>query len=175
VTDANGDALFTNLPLCTDYVVKEGASNASSPGFVPLTGDRFENITPNGVTLTFNNILRTQDPPCREECFPTPTPTPVTPTATPTTPTATNTPTTPATATPTSPATTPPTNTPTPVSTQLGEKTPGPGQPTPIAPSTGGGMLGGTAGGFNLLLVLAGLLAVTSGVSFLALGRKSRR
>jgi len=36
-------------------------------------------------------------------------------------------------------------------------------------------MLGGTAGGFNLLLVLAGLLAVTSGVSFLALGRKSRR
>ncbi|MCC6961078.1 MAG: hypothetical protein IT301_14620, partial [Dehalococcoidia bacterium] len=63
VTDANGDALFTNLPLCTDYIVKEGASNASSPGFVPLTGDRFENITPNGVTLTFNNILRTRDVP----------------------------------------------------------------------------------------------------------------
>ena len=166
VTDANGDALFTNLPLCTDYIVKEGASNASSPGFVPLTGDRFENITPNGVTLTFNNILRTRDvPTCTVGCVPTTTPTPVTPTPTPVTPTAT----------PTTPATTAPTNTPTPVSTQLGEKTPGPGQPTPIAPSTGGGMLGGTAGGFNLLLVLAGLLAVTSGVSFLALGRKSRR
>jgi len=167
VTDANGDALFTNLPLCTDYVVKEGASNASSPGFVPLTGDRFENITPNGVTLTFNNILRTRDvPTCTVGCVPTTTPTPVTPTPTPVTPTAT--PTTPAVSTPTATPTTP-------TSDVRGEKTPGPGQPTPIAPSTGGGMLGGTAGGFNLLLVLAGLLAVTSGVSFLALGRKSRR
>ncbi len=166
-TNANGDALFTNLPLCTDYVVKEGANNPLSPGFVPLTGDRFENITPNGVTLTFNNILRTQD--CVVNCGgTTPTPTPTVPTATPTVPTNTATPT-------NTPV--PPTNTVEPTKTAVvgGEKTPGPGQPTPIAPSTGGGMLGGTAGGFNLLLVIAGLLALTSGVSFLALGRKNRR
>lgn len=164
VTDANGDALFTGLPLCTDYVVSEGAVNASSPGFVPLTAAQFTNITPNGVTLTFNNILRTQDPPCIN-CGPTTTPTPVTPTATPPT------------TTPVPPTNTPvpPTSTPTSVSTVGGERTPGPGQPTPIAPSTGGGVLGGTAGGFNLLLIVAGLLALTSGVSFLALGRKNRR
>lgn len=168
VTDANGDALFTGLPLCNDYVVSEGAVNASSPGFVPLTGSKFTNITPNGVTLTFNNILRTNDPICTVGCIPTTTPTPVTPTATPTTPTTT------VTNTPVPPTSTP-TSSPTPVSTQAGEKTPGPGQPTPIAPSTGGGVLGGTAGGFNLLLIVAGLLALTSGVSFLALGRKSRR
>lgn len=166
-TNTNGDALFTNLPLCTDYVVKEQPINLSSPGFVPLTGDRFENITPNGVTLTFNNILRTQD--CVVNCGgTTPTPTPTVPTATPTTP--------PSTAKPTN-TPVPPTNTVEPTKTAVvgGEKTPGPGQPTPIAPSTGGGMLGGTAGGFNLLLVIAGLLALTSGVSFLALGRKNRR
>lgn len=168
VTDANGDALFTGLPLCNDYVVSEGAVNASSPGFVPLTGSKFTNITPNGVTLTFNNILRTNDPICTVGCIPTTTPTPVTPTATPTTPTTT------VTNTPVPPTSTP-TSSPTPVSTQAGEKTPGPGQPTPIAPSTGGGVLGGTAGGFNLLLIVAGLLALTSGVSFLALGRKTRR
>jgi fimbrial isopeptide formation D2 family protein len=170
VTDSNGDALFSNLPLCTDYVVSEGAVNASSPGFVPLTGTKFTNITPNGVTLTFNNILRTNDPICTVGCTPVTTTPTTTPTSTPT-----NTPTTTTTATPTTPAATnTPTNTPTPVSTQLGEKTPGPGQ-TPIAPSTGTGLFGGTTGGFNILLILGGLLALTSGLSFVALGRKSRR
>ena len=82
VTDASGNALFSNLPLCNDYVVTEGAVNASSPGFVPLTAAQFTNISPNGVTLTFNNILRTQDPICTVGCIPTTTPTPNTPTAT---------------------------------------------------------------------------------------------
>jgi hypothetical protein len=168
VTDSNGDALFTNLPLCTDYVVSEGLVNAGSPGFVPLSASQFTNITPNGVTLTFNNILRTNDPVCTN-CNPV-----VTPTATPTTPPPTATPTTPG--QPTATPTTKPTEKPTePVSTVSGEKTPGPGQPTPIAPSTGGGVMGGTAGGFNILLILAGLLALTSGLSFVALGRKHRR
>lgn len=166
LTDANGDAVFTNLPMCTDYVVSEGASNVLSPGFTPLTASQFNGVTPNGATIVFNNILRTFDPPCLA-CNGA-TPTPVTPTVTPPTttvvPPPTNTP-------------VPPTNTPAtpPVTAIGGEKTPGPGQPTPIAPSTGGGVLGGTAGGFNLLLIVAGLLALSGGVSFVALGRKHRR
>jgi len=64
---------------------------------------------------------------------------------------------------------------PTPVSTQAGERTPGPGAPTPVAPSTGDGLMGGAAGGFNLALILGGLLALTTGLSFIALASRTRR
>ncbi len=170
-TDANGNLSFTGLPLCDDYVVSEAAPNASSPGFVIVSpaGGNFTDQTPEGQTLTFLNRRVTNDPPCQDcrQETPTPTSTPTTPTATPTTPTTT---------------VTPPTNTPTdptavpsePTSIVEGEKTPGPGQ-TPIAPSAGSGLFGEGGSGFNLLLVLAGLVALTGGLSFLALGRRSSR
>ena len=60
-----------------------------------------------------------------------------------------------------------------PSETVAGERTPGPGQPTPIAPSTGAGFGGSMTAGFNLLLVLAGLIAISGGFSFIALGRRS--
>ena len=170
-TDANGLAVFTNLPVCNDYVVREDTNNPSSPNFGPGGPVQFNNQTPglpgNPLVLTFLNRKQTFDPPCTNCNSVTPTPTPVTPTATPTTPTTTATPTN----TPVPPTNTP-TNTPTtPVSTVQGERTPGPGQ-TPIAPSTGDGLMGGTSGGMNLALIVAGLLALTSGLSFVALGRK---
>ena len=162
-TDANGNATFTNLPLCTDYVVSENPVNAASPGFNPVSPTSIGGQTPEGQTITFLNRKVTNDPPC-VNCGPTPTPT--VPTPTPTTPaTPTSTPV-PPTATPTEPS---------PVSTVVGERTPGPAaSATPIAPSTGGGLMGGTSGGMNLVLIIAGLLALTSGLSFVALGRKHR-
>jgi hypothetical protein len=144
--------------------------NAASPGFViaqPASG-KFDGLEPTGQTLTFLNRKVTNDPPCQDckNTTPTPTTTPSTPTATPTTPTTTATPPT-VTNTPVPPTATPTT----PISNVGGEKTPGPGQ-TPIAPSTGDGFMDGTAGGFNLLLILAGLAALTGGLGFLALGRR---
>jgi len=167
-TDSNGNLSFSGLPLCSDYVVTEVGPNAASPGFVLVSpaGGSFTNQTPNGQTLTFLNRRTTSDPPCQDCRQPTVTPSP-TPTSTPVTPTAT--PTTPA-ASPTTPTSG---GSPT-ITVIAGEKTPGPGQPTPIAPSTGGGLMGGTASGLNIILVLAGLLAVTGGLGFLALGRKRR-
>ncbi|MBK9612503.1 hypothetical protein [Candidatus Amarobacter glycogenicus] len=156
-TDGNGNAVFTGLPLCTDYVVSENPVNASSPGFSPVSPVSVSGQTPNGQTITFKNRKDTQDPACTVNCVPT-TSTPTTPTTPPTT-------------------VVPPTTTPvppTPVSTVQGERTPG-ASATPIAPSTGGGIIGGATGGTNLVLIIAGLLALTSGLSFVALGRKSRR
>ncbi|MGB4863003.1 MAG: hypothetical protein WBO97_11125, partial [Tepidiformaceae bacterium] len=180
LTDASGNATFTGLKLCNDYVVAEDLSAPGAPGYSPVTPASVSNVSPtiNGFTaIKFVNETRKTTPPCPDCNGTTPTPTPVTPTQTPTSPTAT--PTGP-TATPTNPANTatpvPPTNTPeasptTPVTNIAGEKTPGPGQ-TPVAPSTGNGLMGGGAAGMNLLFLLAGLVAAAIGSGFLALGRK---
>ncbi|MGE0601783.1 MAG: hypothetical protein AB7J35_19820 [Dehalococcoidia bacterium] len=165
-TDANGNASFSGLPLCMDYVVKEDLNNPGAPGYSPVTPATVNGVTPtiNGYTsVKFVNQTTSTDPVCTTGCTPRTT-TPTTPTSTPTTPTAT--PETPTVA-PTTPAA--------PSETAIaGEKTPGPGSPTPIAPSTGSGLMGGTAAGMNLLLLLGGILALASGLSFVALGRKSR-
>ncbi|MGB4862137.1 MAG: hypothetical protein WBO97_06735, partial [Tepidiformaceae bacterium] len=168
-TDASGNASFSGLPLCNDYVVSENTTNPTAPGYSPVTPASVSNVTPTigGFTaIKFVNETRKSTPPCIDCNGNTPTPTPVTPTQTPVVPTAT--PTTPAnTATPVPPTATPTT----PVSGVQGEKTPGPGK-TPIAPSTGNGLMGGGAAGMNLLFLLAGLVAVAIGSGFVALGRK---
>lgn len=158
-TGADGQAVFTGLPMCADYAVAESEANAASPDFVPLTAARFTNITPNGATLTFNNIKRTNPP----FVLPSPTPTSVPPTATPVPPSAT----------PVAP-TTPPTQPPPPVTSIAGEKTPGPGQPTPIVPSTGNtGDGGGT--GANTIFIVGALIAVATAFGATALTQRRRR
>lgn len=152
-TDANGNASFTGLPLCTDYVVSENPVNAGSPGFNPVSPTSFSNQKPEGQTLTFTNRLATFDPPCQDCIQVTPTPTPTfTPTATPTTP-------------PTSTPTTRPTE-----EATAGARTPG---PTPIAPSTGTGGSGGAAS-MNLLLLIAGLAALSGGATLAVAGKRRR-
>ncbi len=159
VTDANGQALFSDLPMCNDYVVSEAGTNADSPGFVPLSADQFTNITPNGVTLTFNNILRTSEPVNPVTPVP-PTATPVPPTVTPVPPTVT----------PVAPTSTPTT----PATAIAGEKTPGPGQPTPIVPSTGnGGNDGGD--GLNLVFLAGAMIAMAAVLGLTAAGQRRRR
>ena len=177
-TDANGVAVFTNLPLCNDYVVSENPVNASSPGFTPGGPIQHNNVTPglpgDPLVVTFVNRLQTFDPPCVicNTTTPTVTATPTTPTttATPPTNTPTNTPV-PSTNTPTNTPADPSASPSVPVTNIAGERTPGPGQ-TPIAPSAGSGPLGGAGGGLNLLLILGGLIALSSGLGFVALGRK---
>ncbi|MBK6318718.1 MAG: hypothetical protein IPF51_08055, partial [Dehalococcoidia bacterium] len=158
-TDANGNAVFAGLPLCTDYVVSENPVNASSPGFNPVSPVSVSGQTPNGQTITFKNRKDAEDPRCTVNCGPS--------TATPTTPTTPPTTVVPPTTTPVPPVIPP-------VTQVAGERTPG-ASATPIAPSTGGGIIGGATGGTNLVLIIAGILALTSGLSFVALGRKSRR
>ncbi len=170
-TDANGFASFTNLEICDDYVVSENPNNPSSPDFVPASPISVNGQTPVGQTITFLNRKSTTTPPCSVGCgntVPTPTPT-------------------------TAdfdanrhanlhayagfdrPGREDPGPTEKPSETAVaGEKTPGPGNPTPVAPSTGNGLMGGTAAGMNLLLLLGGMLALASGLSFVAMGRKSR-
>lgn len=153
-TDASGNASFTGLPLCTDYVVSENTVNADSPGFAPISATSVAGQTPSGQTITFVNRRVTFDPPCQDciQIIPTPTPTTPPPTATPT-----NTP-------------VPPTATPTPEEATEGERTPG---PTPIAPSTGTGGSGGS-GSMNILLLALGLAALSGGMSLAAAGRRRR-
>lgn len=153
-TDASGNASFTGLPLCTDYVVSENTVNADSPGFAPISATSVAGQTPSGQTVTFVNRRVTFDPPCQDciQIIPTPTPTTPPPTATPT-----NTP-------------VPPTATPTPEEATEGERTPG---PTPIAPSTGTGGSGGS-GSMNILLLALGLAALSGGMSLAAAGRRRR-
>jgi len=157
-TDASGNASFTGLPLCSDYVVSENTSNADSPGFVPVGAPSASNVTPGGQTITFTNRRATIDPVCVDciPIIPTPTNTPVPPTATPT-----NTP-------------VPPTNTPspTPVEETAGEKTPG---PTPIPPSTGTGTGSGGSANINFLLIVAGLAVLSGGMSLAAAGQRRRK
>jgi hypothetical protein len=158
-TDANGNAVFANLPKCSDYVVSENPVNPSSPGFVPIGVPSFSNQTPEGQALTFVNRRSTFDPPC-QDCT-QPTPTPIVPTATPTaTPTAGTPP-------PTATATLPPATATTPSGGVAGDVTPAP-------PRTGDGQSGGSMNGVNGVLVLAGLLGL-AGSLMLAAGALKRR
>jgi hypothetical protein len=179
-TNAQGIVTFANLPpaIGCSYTVTE----TTQAGWVPQFISQTTQPTQPGqvVTLTFLNI-RTFDPPCvlpdDPRCPPPPssTPTPTPPVATPTpTPTATPTPPTPPVATPT-PTPPTPTPTPTPVEEVGGVVTPGPGAtPTPIAPAAGSGF-GQGEGGMSLLLVLAGLISLSLGLGFFALGRRTSR
>ena len=115
-------------------------------------------VTPGGyATLSFTNVKIEV---CVNGCItivetPTPTATPEKPTATPT------------------PTEKPedPTATPTVVDETRGERTPG---ATPIAPSTGYGLLGGQTGGPNLLLIAAVLMGLSGGTVVLAMARRRR-
>jgi hypothetical protein len=170
-TDANGIAEFTDLPpaIGCSYTVTETVQSGWTPQFISQTAQP----TQGGqvVTLEFLNI-KVFEPPCTDPNDPrcVPPPPPSTPTPTPTRGT-TSTPT--PTATPTNTPTPTPTNTP--VTQVAGEKTPGPGaSPTPLAPSTGYGF-GSAQGGMSLLLVLAGLISLSLGLGFIALGRRTNR
>lgn len=165
-TDSSGNALFTGLPLCSDYVVGEDLSAAPASGYTPVGPASVSGVTPGASTATRVNFINQRVVTFCTNCTTQPTPTPTaTATTPPHTPTATSTP---------SPTLPPPTVTPSPVSTTAGERTPGT-TPTPIAPSTGAGWTSGAVGGTNLLLVIAGLFAVTGGLIFLSLGRKRSR
>ncbi|HEY6508150.1 MAG TPA: hypothetical protein VIY56_09045, partial [Vicinamibacterales bacterium] len=171
-TNSSGNAVFSGLPMCTDYVVSE-VPGSGAPGYTPVGPISVSPVTPTvggNTQVNFTNETRSTTPPCPDCSGGTPTPSPTPPTATPGTPTATATPGTP-TVPPASP-TTGGTNTPTPVSTAAGERTPGPGQ-TPVPPSTGDGGSAGAPGG-NVLLILVGLGALASGIAFMAMGRKHR-
>ncbi|MBE0608614.1 MAG: hypothetical protein IH609_04495 [Dehalococcoidia bacterium] len=154
-TGVNGNVSFTNLPMCTDYVVSENTVNADSPNFVPVGASSVSGVTPSGQTITFTNRRATYE-------FLVITPTPVPPTETPVPPTATP---------------VPPTATPVPPETPTeeavaGEKTPG---PTPLAPVTGTGT-GGDGGttGMNILLMVAGLAVLSGAMTLAAAGRRRR-
>ena len=176
-TDANGNAVFSGLPLCTDYVVAEILASGE-PGYSPVTPASVSGKTPTvggNTQVNFTNETRAFTPPCPNcapgtQTVPTPTPTPPTPvppTATPCVgcnPGQQNAPTPIPSPTITSGSTPP-------VTAIAGEKTPG---QTPIAPSTGAGGSGGSSGGLNLLLILGGLGALAGGITFMAMGRKNR-
>ncbi len=164
VTGVNGKATFTDLPPaigCSYTVTETVKSGWSAINPVQVTAPTAAGQT---AVLNFTNVKI-------EVC--TNCTTIVTPTPTPPTPTATATPK--PSETPTSPTATPetPTQKPTEEAT-AGARTPGPGQ-TPIAPSTGNGLLGSGPAGVNMLLALVGLLALSLGTTILALGRKSSR
>ncbi len=176
-TGADGKATFSDLPPAVgcSYTVTETVQ----AGWTPQSVSQTAQPTRGGetVTLTFVNswdwnprCIDPMEPGCSEPPR-TPTPTPTPPAGTPTPPAGTPTP------TPTTPAaTSTPTATPTntPVTQVAGERTPGPGgSPTPLAPATGFGP-GQGQGSVSLLLVLAGLVSLGLGLSFLALGRRSR-
>jgi hypothetical protein len=158
-TNAAGQAQFDNLPLavnCT-YTVTE----TQKAGWSAINPVQAANpVTPGGyTTLSFTNVKIEV---CVTGCittFETPTPT-----ATPEKPTATPTPT-------EEPKVEDPADTPTPVDETRGERTPG---ATPIAPSTGYGLLGGQTGGTNMVLIAAGLMALSGGTVVLAVARRRR-
>ncbi|MBE0609510.1 MAG: hypothetical protein IH609_09030 [Dehalococcoidia bacterium] len=173
-TGVDGKATFTDLPPAVgcSYTVTEtviGGWSAINP--VQVTAPAAAGQT---AVLNFTNVKIEV---CTD-CFTivTPTPTPEKPTPTPTaTPTDPSDPT----ATPTEKPKDEPTEKPTKPDKPkdedtAGEKTPGPGQ-TPIAPSTGTGLMGSGPGGVNMLFALVGLLAISLGSTILALGRKSSR
>ncbi len=156
-TNAAGQAQFDNLPLavnCTYTVTETQKAGWSAINPVQVANP----VTPGGyATLSFTNVKIEV---CVNGCItivetPTPTATPEKPTATPT------------------PTEKPedPTATPTVVDEARGERTPG---ATPIAPSTGYGLLGGQTGGPNLLLIAAGLMALSGGTVVLAMARRRR-
>ena len=158
-TDASGTVSWTNLPPAVgcSYTVTETAK----AGWVADQISKSTSPDEPGETATLGFVNRqiegcTNANNCRQPEDPTPTNTPETPE------TPTNTP--------------EPDETPTeePSETAIaGEKTPGPGdQATPIAPDTGAGISGTTSAGMNVLLIIAGLIAISGGLSFIALGRK---
>lgn len=163
-TDASGSVSWNNLPAainCT-YTVTE----TQKAGWVADQISRTAAPINDGETVTLGFINRQiegcvniNDCPQTFDETPTPTNTPVTPTNTPETG-----------ETPT----TEPTATNTPDEDIAGERTPGPGDPTPQAPDTGAG-LGSTAAGWNILLIIAGLIAISGGLSMIAIGRRPVR
>jgi len=147
-----GTVLFDNLPICTDYVVSEDVNSKApaSPVWSALNGTTSVTVavTAGHETLVEFTNVRTDPPPqCVGVCTTIVTTTPTTPTATPVTPTKE------------------------PEKTAIaGERTPG-AESTPIAPSTGNGFFGGGSGG-SIALAILGLMAMSAGFGFLALGRK---
>ncbi|NJD66747.1 MAG: VWA domain-containing protein [Chloroflexi bacterium] len=169
-TAANGKATFTDLPPavgCSYTVTETVKSGWSAINPVQVTAPATAGQT---SVLNFTNVKIEVCINCTPTTT-TPTPTPETPTPEKPTPTATATPEKPTdpTATPTEEPTEKPTE-----DIVSGEKTPGPGQ-TPLAPSAGNGLMGGGAGGVNMLMALVGLLALSLGSTILAIGRKSSR
>ncbi len=169
-TAANGKATFTDLPPavgCSYTVTETVKSGWSAINPVQVTAPATAGQT---SVLNFTNVKIAVFTDCTPTTT-TPTPTPETPTPEKPTPTATATPEKPTdpTATPTEEPTEKPTE-----DIVSGEKTPGPGQ-TPLAPSAGNGLMGGGAGGVNMLMALVGLLALSLGSTILAIGRKSSR
>ncbi|MEO8540484.1 MAG: hypothetical protein ABI577_12155 [bacterium] len=167
LTDGSGNATFTNLPICSDYVVAEDLSLPGAPGYSPLTPASVVGQTPGQSQATQVSFTNQRVVVLCADCSTIPTPTPTAaPSATPTAP---------STSTPVPPTATSPASTPTPVSTTAGERTPGPGSPTPVAPNTGAGWANGQVGGANMFLFLIGLLAVAGGMATVAFGRRSRQ
>ncbi|MCO5201453.1 MAG: hypothetical protein M9925_07120 [Chloroflexi bacterium] len=169
-TAANGKATFTDLPPavgCSYTVTETVKSGWSAINPVQVAAPATAGQT---SVLNFTNVKIEVCIDCTPTTT-TPTPTPETPTPEKPTPTATATPEKPTdpTATPTEEPTEKPTE-----DIVSGEKTPGPGQ-TPLAPSAGNGLMGGGAGGVNMLMALVGLLALSLGSTILAIGRKSSR
>ncbi len=175
VTDASGNASFTNLPLCNSYIVSENVNSKGVGAFTPAGGYPASvavNATTAGqvYTVLFANVKFNNpcgDGGCTPSILQTPTPTPVTPTATPVTPTVTQ-----PTKTATQPAevTTP---TPTQVDKVHGEKTPG-ANATPLAPSTGSGLFGSGKSGSNLLLAVLGIFSLSAGFAVIAVANKNK-
>ncbi len=175
VTDANGNASFTNLPLCSSYTVSENINSKGGGTYTPASGYPTSvavNATTAGqvYTVLFANVKFNNpcgDGGCTPSILQTPTPTPVTPTATPVTPTVTQ-----PTKTATQPAevTTP---TPTQVDKVHGEKTPG-ANATPLAPSTGSGLFGSGKSGSNLLLAVLGIFSLSAGFAVIAVANKNK-
>jgi hypothetical protein len=163
-TGANGKATFGDLPPAVgcSYTVTE----TQQAGWSAINPVQVTAPTAAGQTsvLNFTNVKIEVCTTCITIVTPTPTPEKPapTPTATPEKPTD-------PTATPTEKPAEKPTQ-----DVVSGEKTPGPGQ-TPIAPSTGSGLMGSGPGGVNMLFALVGLLAISLGTTFLALGRKASR
>jgi hypothetical protein len=190
-TDALGELVFEDLPMCADYVVTESPVNAASPGFAPVGPVSVTGQRPEAQTLTFVN-RRPVSPQTCTDCEPSPTATPTEPRATPTTPaappappvTGTVEPSAPGgdppapqqTATPSTPAvpatvTSGPTGRP-PVTEVAGVNTRAPGL-TPIAPSTGSGGAGSNAGDARgVAAVLGAVLAALGGAATGALARR---
>ncbi len=164
-TGASGSVSWTDLPPAVgcSYTVTETAkagwvADQISKTASPTQAGSTANLT--FINRQFEGCTNIADcPPTTSTPTPTPTATPVTPTNTPNPQaTPTNTP---------DPEATP---TDTPDSAIGGEGTGG--QATPVAPSTGAGFGGNSTAEMNILFLIAGLIAIGGGLSFIALGRR---
>ena len=185
-TSSGSNSFFNLSHTCPGTEPPETVTPTSTPTPVTATPTNTPvTATPTNtpVTATPTNTPVTATP-TNTPVTPTPTNTPVTPTSTPQVPTPTpeiptptpEIPTPVPTATPEPPTAVPtqaPTNVepePTETSAEAGERIPG---PTPIAPSTGAGN-GAAGGGLNLLLIVAGLAALGSGLTLTVAGNRRR-